>query len=425
MWTKLTELLLFGYLSLTRSFAYLGLPTLLVPLNLPPVPLYVGELSLAAFLALKPGTGLGRWMKGIAARSPLSAVSWSLYTLLAYGIYETLRGIFLGYPAITALQNFAFNYYPLYFFLGLWVGERRPDFLPNFVRAYAWWNGIYGIAWMLVLHNFTAVMPGTEVPLFGQPAGSALALVGLLCYERRLTKAWMPLLLNTFVLLGVQVRAEWVGFVAALLLWGWGAKRLSRVLAGVGAVLVLLLLGSLLDITLPSPRGEIATREIVARGIAPVNQELASQYTEDADVYAGTVSWRTQWWSAIWREVHDDPTSAVLGLGYGYPLAALSFQVPYEIRTPHNVLFYALGYSGWLGVAFFFSFQLALATLLWRARRASGQFFGLAVLVMGLAISFFGNFFETPFGAIPFYLLVGIAAAPAVSRTHTEAPPGP
>ncbi|MDQ4144963.1 MAG: O-antigen ligase family protein, partial [Actinomycetota bacterium] len=411
--------MLAGYLSLSRSFAYLGLPTLLVPLGLPAIPLYLGELSLAAFVLAKPSLSVGRWFKAMLAPSPLSGVSWSFYALFFYGIFEVLRGISLGYPPITALQSFAFNFYPLYFFLGLWIGGRRPNFLPKFVRAFAWWNGIYGVAYMLFLHQLPFFLPGTEVPLFSQPTGSAIALVGLLCYERRLMNAWLPILLNCFVLLGIQVRAEWAGFVAALLLWGWLAKRLSRVLAGVAAVGLLLLLGALLDINLPSPRGEIATRELIGRGIAPVNPELAAQYTEEAEVYAGTVSWRTAWWSAIWNAVHDEPETALIGLGYGYPLATLALEVPPIIRTPHNVFFYALGYSGWLGVVFFACFQIALGRLLWRARGAS-QLFGLAVFVMGLTISLFSNFFETPFNAISFYLLVGIAAAPALSVT---APP--
>jgi hypothetical protein len=33
---------------------------------------------------------------------------------------------------------------------------------------------------------------------------------------------------------------------------------------------------------------------------------------------------------------------------------------------------------------------------------------------MGISMGFFGNFFESPFGAIPFYLLIGMSMAPAL-----------
>ncbi len=422
MWSRLTVLLLGGYLALSRSFAYWGLPALLTPLGLPAYPLYIGEVTLAAFVLLKPSLSVRRWFSGIAVRSTLSGVSWSLYALIFYGIFQLLRGISLEHSPVTALQNLAFNFYPLYFFLGLWVGEHHPDFLRRFLHTFAWVIGVYGVAYMLALHRLPVVIPGTEVPLFGQPAGSAVALVGLLCYERTLVRAWAPLLLNTFVLLGLQVRAEWVGFVVALLLWGWLARRLSRVVAGIAVVVLLLFLGAIFDINLPSPRGEIATRELIGRGIAPVDPERAELYTEDAEVYAGTVSWRTRWWSAIWNSVHSEPTSALLGLGYGYPLANLGLYVPPEVRTPHNVFFYALGYSGWLGLAFFLALEVALTRLLLRANRASGELFGLAFLGMSLTISVFSNFFETPFNAIPFYLLIGIAAAPALRPLATGRP---
>ena len=43
IWPQIVGFLLIGYLSMARSFAYLGVPLL-----------YIGEIALAAFLLLKP-----------------------------------------------------------------------------------------------------------------------------------------------------------------------------------------------------------------------------------------------------------------------------------------------------------------------------------------------------------------------------------
>lgn len=409
IWVRGVDLLLLGYFSLTRSFAYVGIP---------PLKLFIGELVLGAFLLSQTRAVLGRWLAALVVPAPLSGVAWGLFLFLAYGLFQVIRGISLGYPPLTAVQNLVFNYYPLYLFLGLWVGVRMPTYLPRFVHLLAWCNGIYGVTYLVLLNSLPWIIPGSpEVRLFGQPGGSAVALLGLLIFEHRLVRVWTLLLLNGFVMLGLQVRAEWLGFLVAVALWGWLTKRLDR-LGGVG-VAVGILLGVMLltDLKLPGVFGRggtISVQEMVGRAVAPLNQELAAQYTESAHSYAGTVSWRTEWWKAIWNSIHDKREQTLIGYGYGKALGDL---VPYlqgdVIRTPHNVFFYALAYGGWVGVGVFFLFQWTVARLLWQAYRVTGQPVGLVFWAMALTEGFFSNFFETPFGAIPFYLLVGLASAPA------------
>jgi hypothetical protein len=68
-----------------------------------------------------------------------------------------------------------------------------------------------------------------------------------------------------------------------------------------------------IDVDLPSPSGRgggrISVQEIVGRALAPLNPSLAEQYSEHAESYAGTVSWRTGWWQAIWAAVSKNPTT--------------------------------------------------------------------------------------------------------------------
>lgn len=415
-------LLIIGYLTMTRSFAYLGVP---------PINLFIGEAALMAILVLRPKMILGHWGNGLVEKSPVSGLSWSLYLFIAYGVLLVLRGISNGYPVIDALQNLAYNYYPLCLFIGLAAGLRFPGLLQTTMRVLAWANGLYGAAYILVLNRISIDLPGITgaavfgesgggIPLFGAPAGSAIALLGLIAFEKNLARAWPLLALNMFVLIGMVVRAEWFGFLVAVALWTLLTGRIVRVLQFVVAAVTLFAVGLAADFSIPAPvqrGGVLSVREIFARMVAPLDRELAQQYSDHATMYSGTVSWRTEWWQAIWSSVHSDWITTWFGHGYGYPLVNL---VPYlegaNIRTPHNVFLYALGYGGWLGLALFVVLQLVLVRLLWNAWRITGQPIGLMFWAFALTKATFDNFFETPFGAIPTYLLVGLAIAPAIAH---------
>ena len=192
-------------------------------------------------------------------------------------------------------------------------------------------------------------------------------------------------------------------------------------------VVALLLIGFGVQFEIPSPAGRggaVSSSEILARAIAPIDRDAALDYSrKNADLYAGTTSWRTNWWAAIWSSVHLRTETTLLGHGYGFPLHDL---VPYlrdsDVRTPHNVFFDALGYSGWIGVAIFYGFQAAFGLTLFRVWRATGQSYGIISWLGTLVAAHFGNVFETPFGAIPFYLLTGMAAAGLVAEPtwHTS-----
>ena len=413
MWPKVAAFLLLGYLAMGREFAYWGVPALQA---------FVGELVLAAFIVRHPAAVFGRWLGALLRGTVLAEVAWGFYLFLAYGIFEVLRGLRIGYPVLTVLQNFAFNYYPLYLFLGLWVGARDPEFLRRLIRPLAWWNGVYGAAWIIVLREWQFVVPGGFVRFFGQPGGAAVALLGLLVFEPRWRRVWPLLLLNTFVLLGTEVRAEWLGFLVGLCAWGAVTLQVGRLLNVFGSAVALLWVAYLVDFRMPGGRGgELSTRGVIGRALAPINEDLAEQYIVSAEASAGTVSWRTDWWAEIWASVHADRLTALIGHGYGFSLASLaSFVGDQTTRTPHNIFYYALGYSGWAGVGIFFAFQFALVRLLWKAYRITGQPFGLIFWAAAMTQAFFGNVLETPFGAIPFYLVVGISVAPAVEREHRQ-----
>ena len=161
-WSGLVSFLVVGYLCMTRSFAYLGLPSLQI---------FIGELGLAAFVLLKPRVALGTWVAAVLRPSPLNELGLALLLFVSYGVLQVVRGVFAGSPILHTFKYFIFNYYTIYLFLGIWVALKEPEYLPRLVRALVWFNGIYGLVWIVALKYTTSYLsiPGTDVQLFGQP----------------------------------------------------------------------------------------------------------------------------------------------------------------------------------------------------------------------------------------------------------------
>lgn len=414
MWVKVTTFLLVGYLCMGRTFAYFGVPSL---------HLFVGEVALLLFLVFGPRAGSGRWVWLAVSHPAFRRFTIVFVIFLSFGVCQMLHGIYLGHPPLLAARDLALNYYPFYFFTGVCAGLAAPGYLQRFFRTAAWANGIYGVCFVLLLSRIPWFFSGFSeeaqpVQVFGPPEFSAVILIGLLSFERDLRRVWPLLLLNAAVLLGMLIRAEWMALGIGLMFWAWITKNLRRMLS-VGAV-VLLLLGVMYvtDFAIPGPEmrgGTISVSELAARMIAPISVDVAGQFSSnntDLRMYEANAVWRTFYWNAIWASIHKDSSRALFGYGYGYPLNDLVPHLATETtRTPHNVFFYLLAYTGWVGVAIFMLFQFTLATLLWRVFRVRNEAFGIVCWASLMVFAMFTPFFEVPHGAIPFYLLAGCACA--------------
>ena len=412
LWVRLAGFLVIGYLCMTRSFAYLGMPQLSI---------FIGEIALATFVFLKPRVVLGTWAASLLRSSPLNALGLALLVFMSYGVWQMGRGVLGGSSIFHTFKYFIFNYYAIYLFLGLWVALRVPDSLPKLIRVIAWVNGIYGLLWVVVLKYSDAEMPGSTVALFGQPGGGAVAILGLLCFERDLRAVWPLLALNLMVTLAVQVRAEWLGLACGMLVWGVLARRLGRVITMGVIALAVLGMVELAGIQLPGRTGgTVSLAETVGRAIAPIDAELAEQISPGAKRHVGTADWRKWWWDAIWVSINSRPMLAAFGHGYGFYLLGLlpeekrGPRSTWDTRTPHSAFYFALGYTGWVGVALFGALQLTIFRALRRAFRVSEQPVGLVLWATAIAMACFEESFETPYRAIPFYLLMGMAMAPAL-----------
>lgn len=412
MWPGIILVMLLGYLCMGRSFAYWGIP---------PLHLFIGEIALVCFLFYGPRTEEGRW-PWVALKNPVLARFKKLFLLFfLFGVFEVARGIALGHPPLNAVRDLAFNYYPLYFLLGLALGCQEKGFLQKFIPMAAWANGIYGILYILVLNWLPWFFPGTsqdiaQVPIFGQPEYSSAILMGLVALDKDWRRNRLVLILNGAVLIGMLIRSQWLAFSLAIAVFAFMTRDKKRVALGAAAVVLPLLLMFITDFNIPGPEsrgGTISTRDMVGRIIAPIDADAAANFTADAAINEDTAAFRTIWWLEIWISVHETGSRTLFGYGYGYALGEL---VPYldglSVRTPHNAFFFALGYSGWIGVGIFAMLQLEILRMLWAVYKLTGQTFGIVFWVAETFYSLFTAFFEAPYGAIPFYVLVGCACAP-------------
>ena len=190
----------------------------------------VGEIVLGASHA-SGRREAGSLVAPYTPRSQLKRFEWLLLLFLVDGAFAVLRGISRGYPTFTAFRDIAFNYYPIFLFLGIWVGLQDKHFLRRLARVLALWAGCYGLAWILLLNRIPWVIPGTDgrVLLFlGPYGGSAVALLGLLAFEPRLLSVWHLVLLNMFVLLGSTSRADWVGLAVGVVVFAALMKNFMR-----------------------------------------------------------------------------------------------------------------------------------------------------------------------------------------------------
>ncbi len=226
MWPGIAAFLIVGYLSLSRAFAYLGIPWWKI---------FVGEAVLAMLFIFGPKFNARSWYRTFLELPVLKRLALLYGLFLAYGVVQIVHGILAGNPPLVAVRDLTFNYYPIYFFLGLSAGLMRPDLLPRLLRAFAWFNGIYGALYIFALNRVEWFVPGvsddiSQVPIFGQPIYSFIALLGLIAYEKELWRSAHLLGLNAFVMLGMQIRTEWLAFAIGLITWFFVTGQGKRLL---------------------------------------------------------------------------------------------------------------------------------------------------------------------------------------------------
>ncbi len=403
-WTKSAIVILCGVMFMGKAAAYVA-------------------LGFGGLLLLSPRLLWDRWYIGITRRQDaLSEIALPLLISLLYGFAQVIYGAFLGYSVQTAFQIFIFNICPVYMFLGMWVGSRHPGFVRGYIRFMAWYMVFYAPLYFLVFSKLNLSMgdPDSGLAILGSPGTGSVPLLGLLTFEPVLLKFWAPILVLTCLTIAAQERADWLGLGLALMVWGKLAKKMNRVFTVLGFISLVLLIAAVVDLRLPpiaGRGGELSARGTLARMAGAISPELAEEVSgerADAAFYYGTVYWRQHWWASIREEVSKEPKTLIIGLGYGYPLAKLTGNSGTQeqgTRSPHNIFYFTLAYSGFVGVGIFAWLEICIFRLLYRAFKVTGQTFGLAYFVYSMFGAFFGNFLESP-AAISFYLLLGLCVGP-------------
>jgi hypothetical protein len=417
-------LLTLGYLLGGRSWAYLGIAG---------ANLYIAEATIAAIIVHGPTRRLlFEMLRQLVRPGRFHILAVVAVLFLGYGLVQTSRGV-TGTDPVALLKSLPLYYYTIFLVFGLWLGLRSPDVLVRLMWALAWGNAVYGLLYESVLNRLKVTIPGqpdTNVFDLGLTS-SGVALVGLLAVPRR-SRWTIPLVLaNTAVLFGHQIRAEWLGLLVAVIVWTSLARRVRRLMIGLGAILLLFVAVTVTGVTLPGPQnrgGEVRLGDIVGRALGPVSPGLAERYTAEdrASAAAETANFRRQWWDEIWRTSQNDPTTLLFGHGYGYNLQQLAppRKIDEKVRNPHNTFFYTLGYTGWLGVVLLALWLGVLARLLWCVFRVTRDPIGFAVFSLMVVGGQFEPWFETPFGAATVYLLVGMCLAPLARPAPSRRPPG-
>jgi len=411
-----------GYVVLNRTFSYLGIPA---------IKLFLGEAVLVLSLVSKGRESL-RLFKAYLKSSRFFFLRRSFALFMVYGVFQLIVSMAMNHPVFDILRDSAFFYYGLYFLVGVLVASRVVDHMTTIRKVAAFLaaiNGLYGIAYIFFLGRLSDVtIPGTpEVAVFAQPSGSPFALLLLLSLFERNVKTITLIALNLVVLLGIQVRAEWLGFLVGLMTLAVLRGNLLIVLRPVGLLLAILLFALLFDVSLPAPLsrgGEISVRGVVSRALAPIDAEAAGEYSEYAAQHEGTFLWRVVWWGAILEQSSQSLGQFLIGNGLGYDLAGL---VGYGeasglggLRTPHSVIAYCIGYLGIIGLVVFLNLQFSFVSCFRSYLRSTNVTcqtigrLGIILIATWFSIGCFTSVFEAPYGAIPYYLTMGfLLYAPA------------
>jgi hypothetical protein len=389
-----------------KGFAYAGFP-----------PLFAGEMLLLAGL----GVLLGSRRVCSLVKTPLGVlmvaflvfqIACSLPYVETYGL-DTLRD-----SVIWAYAGFG------------WVAAalvlRLPGLLRSALVQFRNFSRIFLVlgpaAWMATLYFSDALphWPGTNVSIPSVKGGEfCVHLAGVFAFIllelSPMSRLWL-LLAGADALLGMRARGGLLAFLLAAL-FAFGIRpRLDRLMALVGAGLVLLVAMATFDVRVVIPD---STREF---SLKQLSDSVTSIFRSgDYGELESTKVWRLAWWNKIWDYTVGGPYYWT-GKGYGVNLAdSDGFQVGTRdepLRSPHSSHLTFLARSGVPGFLLWVGLQLAWACSMARSyleasRRNAAEFARLFAWLLTYWVAFtvsagFDVFLEGPMAGIPFWTIFGL-----------------
>jgi hypothetical protein len=390
-----------GYLAVGRPFAFLGV-----------APLFIGEIYLMVMVLWNRNNWLGKFINGFFH---FELICSAVFLHLAWGIFEIFRSLYLRHPVIEVFRTAAFNYYPLYCVIGLMIGKEI-----SIQTYYKVWKYIVIVASIHILLDPVFKLSeglGYNMPM---PPVITLAIIALWDYF----KTWK----TRYILLAVSIfpdffqsehgHRSWVlGLLAGLVALAASKPKLllKWAMISFGGLMFFMIVGPLI----PGPNGTTPPLDPVvqiAHILASSNPDLAVKlmkargYKSEVDDIRGeegTAQWRKSIWAGIFRELNTLDLQ-LMGEGEGESLQKVTPNGE-DIHTPHNISMYCIFYTGWIGLGIFTFLIYALFHTAWRLRNPALRMQLVATILAVVVITMTGNLLEAPFGAIPFYLICGVA----------------
>lgn len=403
------QIVFIGYVTFGRSFAYVGFP-----------PLFIGETFIGSYIVGNRRRWVMRFFHDIFQ---LKLIPTSIFLMLSWGIFECLRSYWSGqYQLMDIIKSFAFNYYPLVIPIGMAIGQdvTMARFL-RFFKALSWTMAIYSVLYcVLAGEGWLIPWVSNNVAVFNSPLMAPLIAVGMLSLWPYLN-GWKPriwlMLLSMSTIFYNPGRGTILALVIGLCCVSLVSVKRATIIFGCmfGVFVVMSAIGPYL----PGAGGRAGSMDpifVVSRVVSTVSEKAGADmltwagYHEDAaeaGIAKETAQWRKDFWNNCLRSLNSTEL-VILGHGHGADIGEFVPSGGEEIRTPHNIVVFSMFHTGVIGVA---TLALLIASLFLGAvmiQDPNIRALALAMILMNCMQSMVGDLFETPFGAIPCYLLVGI-----------------
>jgi O-antigen ligase len=417
LWQTLMAISLAGFIILNYGFENLVIG------RVAGVPLLVGELMMLGGLLLairKHGISqLRRVLRDPIALCLVFLLAFSAVHLTVdiprFGMYA-LRDASLYFEAVFLAAGY------------LWASEN--DGVKRFVQC------LLVIFTLNLFYSFTlplsesvqAISPTSGVfqpiALLGQyqHVGMYLVAGALFCaWLADYTVGWPRWILWAAVVMQIcglavqQNRSMYVGIfvILALLLVLGERNKLQRSLRAVGggviALLVLLLVISLFGISVRGRAGEINADFLGQYALSILSLDNShSRLAQDED--------RLDWLEQVWQTTSSNPTTLLIGQGFGQPLIDFETEAGIPVRQPHNAAMGVFGRLGLTGLSVWLLYQILLLKRFLRALKAERSreahdliLWLLVFYVLAFVLSMVQPALEFSHYAVPLYFIVGFS----------------
>lgn len=419
-------LVTFGYLVGNRGFAQL--------MPAPNIPLLPAEAALLL---------CGGW--AFVASIKEHRVPWRLglldWCVLAWLVAGSIRFAFdFRNYGFTAARDFAMVYYAAFFFLAQRAAHQSPE-----ARRYLIGAVVTGCALLPVFSLLYEVFPDFFIDnfrVYGVPIllykgdlalmFTAVSAVVLFHWAKGRQRLWAwPYATGLFIMvMGRESRASILGcFVVLAVLIAARRWRFPSVQAS-AAIIALGLVAGFAALT--GNNWAQARIDTVGAHLDSIVAPLHAGGGESDLAYKWDNNrFRLVWWRDVARNTWIN--SPVTGMGFGYDLASNFAQEYYPesteeftARSPHNVALTAFGRMGLVGLVIWLALVLAVVRSAWRSIRrdpdptAWGLWSGLLIILVTAHLQVI---LEGPMGAVPFWVLLGIACVAEPSGNAEFATP--